>query len=164
MKRIYLLLSALLLVVFAMPSQAAWNIRQKDTGAAVWTDGNSVDVPTGPGAVFVAVSNVQNSITHFVVTHKPGKLKKVYAIANNGFATGSNNPVFNFLIAPADSAQYRPVSTGATLTMVTTSGLNSNLSFTTDLNIDIAQGGSIAVYTATTGIAPNGITFTIVIE
>ena len=108
MKRIYLLLSALLLVVFAMPSQAAWNLRQKDTGAAVWTDGNSVDVPTGPGAVFVAISNVQNSVTHFVVTHKPGKLKKVYAIANNGFATGSNNPVFNFRSARCRWWQCRP--------------------------------------------------------
>jgi hypothetical protein len=169
MKRI--LLTLLLLVAFALPSQAAWEVRQKDTGARTLIDSNSVEVPSSGGSLFIQLSSISTSMTHYVTTNSPGKLRKVYAVGNGAFTAGSNSPVFTFLIAEAATNKYKPLTTGTTgrLTMATTVGLPSSVTISDStpsdrMSIDVPQGGTIAIYTSTTGTLPSGATLTIVIE
>jgi hypothetical protein len=171
MKRLYLILVALLLVAIALPADAAWNIRQKDTGAAVWIDQNDVEIPVGPGVLHVQLTSLSSTITHYVVSHKKGKLKKVYGVGNGSFGTGSSSPVLHFLIAAAATNKYVPLTTGTTgrLTMATTVGLPSSVTMTDQtqynlMSLDVEQGGTIAIYAATPGTVTHGISLSIVIE
>ncbi len=166
MKRLIGLLALLLVACLATPSYAAWNIRQKDTGAAVLTDGNSVDVPLSGDTIIVQLSNLTVPGSTYVTTHHPGKIKKVYIVGSGKFGTGLSSPTFTFKATTgAGNAvnQFRAVSSGATLTMLTTAeGLASTLTFN-DVTNDVTQGSVIAIISSGSA-APFGATITIVIE
>jgi hypothetical protein len=158
-------------VAFALPSQAAWVLKQKDNGSAVYIDPQSVELPIGPAVLHVHVTSLSANITHYVVSHKKGRLKKVYAVANGTFTSLSNAPVYDFLIAAASTNAFVPLTSGSNhrLVLLTTSaGLATSLSVSEAagerITADVEQGGTIAIYTRTQGVVNNGVTFSIVIE
>ena len=147
MKR--LLLTLLLLVAFALPSEAAWNIRQKDTGGAVWTDQNSIDVPIGSAGLVVHITSIATLGTTYVTTNKPGKIRRIYVVGWD-FIAASSRPGFTFAIAAPLTNLFVPISAGAVLSMTTATGVPASLT-PSDVNIDVQQGGTIAIYNRGTG-------------
>ena len=165
MKR--LLLTLLLLVAFALPSEAAWNIRQKDTGGAVWIDQNSIEVPVGSGGIIVHLTSLGTPGTTYVTSNKSGKIRRIYAVAGP-FAASSTRPGLTFWIAAPLTNLFIPISAGAVLSMTTATGVPATLT-PSDSRIDIEQGGTIAIYSDGSGPTPGlnakiPATITIVIE
>ena len=168
MKRLYALLAALLLVSFALPAEAAWNIRQRGDGSAVLTDQNSVNVPLSGDTYVVPISSVGSVVTTFVAVHSPGRIRKIYIVGNGTFASASTAPTFTFKATTgANNAlnQFRAVSVGATLTMITTTpGVASSVS-PADSNNEVTQGSVIAIVAGAVSVSTGvGATITIVIE
>lgn len=168
MKKTFAALAGLLLVIaFAMPADAAsWNVRQKDTGARVLTDG-AVEVPDSGGVYVVPITNTISQITHYVVSHHAGKIKKIYAVNHLAFPSTSGAPTMTFSYSAGSTAAFTPISATHTLTMLTTSaGLSATLT-PADSFIDIQQGYVIAIKVGTSGTTVLGgvpATVTIVVE
>ena len=91
MKRIFYALFACLLL--AMPALAGQNVRQNDDGGAVWVDGDGNTMPVGDTGIVIYVDDFSEPLTNWVVTHRKGKIKKVYSVVNDGF---SGNIVLDF--------------------------------------------------------------------
>lgn len=171
MKKIYAALAGLLLMAFfAMPADAAsWNVRQKDTGARVLTDG-SVEVPDSGAVYVVPITNTINQITHYVVSHNAGKIKKIYAVNHLAYPTASGAPSLNFSYSDGTTAAFTPISAGSTtpsLTLVTTTAGRSATLTPADSRIDIQQGYVIAIKVIHSGTTVTGgvpATVTIVVE
>ncbi len=167
MKRLLGFVALLLVVCFATPSMAAWNVRQKDNGSATLIDGNSIEVPYSGQAYVVQITSVGSAQTYFVATHNPGRVRKIYVTSQGAFASGSAAPAYIFKASTGTAVanQFRPISVGATLTMITTSqGSVSSLS-PSDSNNEVAQGSVIAIVPSViTGTAGVSATFTIVVE
>lgn len=145
MKKFICFLAAL--VLFAMPANAGWNIKQKADGSAVWIDGDSVEVPVGDSGLVVQVSDVSTAATSFVVSHKKGKIKKIWVVNAHGdaFTANSEKPVFTFGVGAGSSATFTPISTGATISMTTaTIGFVDSVA-PLDVNVDVEQGYAISV-------------------
>jgi hypothetical protein len=164
MKRFYTSLVCLgLLVAFAMPAQASWNIRQKANGSTVWVDQNGIEVPTGDSGLVVYLSDLNIASTAFVATHKKGKIKKIYALAQGTHFTGSPSSVLTIGIGTGSSAGFTPISTGATVSVPTTAGLVGTAT-PNDVNVDVSQGYVISVATDGAGLGGGPAMITIVIE
>lgn len=122
MKRFLVALAGLLLLVAtSIPSDAAWNIRQKGSGGTVWTDG-SVEVPIGSNGVLVPVSSFQSSLTFFVPVHKAGNVIRTYIVNNRGFSGSVANPTFALSVGVGGAGVYTPISlseSSATFTLAT---------------------------------------------
>jgi hypothetical protein len=155
MKRLYALLAALLLVAFALPAEAAWNIRQKGTGGAVWTDQNSIDVPIGSAGMIVHITSLATLATTYVTTNKPGKLRRIYVVGHT-FVAESSRPGFTFQIAAPLTNYFIAISAGAVLSMTTATGVPASLT-PSDVNIDVQQGGTIAIYNRGTGSSSGNV-------
>ena len=163
MKRIYTSLVCLgLLVAFAMPAQASWNIRQKSNGSTVWTDG-SVEVPTGDTGLVVYMTDMRVAQTAFVASHKKGKIKKVYALPQAATAAGDPASVLTIGIGTGSSAAFTPISTGATISVATTPGIVSSVT-PNDVNVDVSQGYVISVASDGNGNGVVPLMVVIVIE
>ena len=149
MKRIYAFLVALLLAVsFSLPADAAWNIRQKGNGSAVWVDGNSIEVPVGSTGLVVPISAFATASTYFAVTHKPGRIKKFYVVNNTGFAAQSAAPGIKLGLSGGALGYFTPISAGAELTMTTSlyAGVPSNKStIDSSPDVTVSQGTVISV-------------------
>lgn len=146
MKKILSVLAGVgLLMAFAMPADASWNVRQKGSGATVWTDG-SVEVPVGDTGLVVPISNFANTATHFVVSHKAGLVKKIYVVTNNAFPTGSASPTLTFGYSGGTVAYFTPISATGTLTVTTAAfaGRSSSIA-PTNTNSRISQGDVISI-------------------
>jgi hypothetical protein len=150
------ILAFLLVMGLAIPAQAGWNIKQKDDGSTVWVDQDSIEVPVGDTGITVRLTDVSTASTEFVVSHKAGKIKKIYAVTNGNF-TGS--PVLSFGISGGSSAYFTPISAGGTLTMEAgTVGGVTTIS-PADSNVDVEQGYVISVSSdgASTGESPTSV-------
>ena len=90
MKRILIALFALCL---AMPALAGHNLRQQDSGGAVWVDPDGQTIPVGDTGIVVYVDDFGIEATHWIVTHKQGRVAKVYTVTNNSW---SGDTVLNF--------------------------------------------------------------------
>lgn len=164
MKRFFQALLALgLFMAFAMPVEASWNIRQKGSGAAVWTDGK-VEVPTGDSGLVVQMSDVTNISSGFVVSHKKGKLKKIYVVAQKAFTAGDAAPKLYFSIADGSTSYFQSISPGATITMTTNILGKADSVSPSDYRVDVAQGSVIAVTTDGAGASIIPATIIFVIE
>jgi hypothetical protein len=123
MKRFYQSLAGLLLLaLFALPAEAAWNIRQKGSGGAVWTDG-AVEVPVGSNGVLVPISTFQASATYFVPVHKSGNVVRMYVVNSHQWSGVVANPSFNVSVGSGTILAYTPISlseANATFTILTT--------------------------------------------
>jgi hypothetical protein len=145
MKRFTSILVCLgLLVAFAMPAQAAWNIRQKANGSTVWVDPAGIEVPVGSAGLVVYMTDMSTAQTVFVATHKKGKIKKVYALAQGAHGPNSNSSVLTIGIGTGASAAFTPISTGATISVPTTQGVVGSVS-PSDVNVNVSQGYVISV-------------------
>lgn len=165
MKKILSVLAGVgLFMAFAMPADASWNIRQKGNGSTVWTDG-TVEVPTGDTGLVVPISNFTNTVTHFTMTHKKGRVKKVYVINNVPFVAGSAAPTLEFGYSNGTVEYFTPISVGATLTMTTAAfgGRVSSIA-PTDSNVVVDQGNAISIAVSGTSVTGGGGTVLIVIE
>jgi hypothetical protein len=164
MKRFYTSLVCLgLLVAFAMPAQAAWNIRQKDNGSTVWVDPQGIEVPAGDSGLIVYLTDISTTQTAFVVSHKKGKIKKVYAIAQASHGPNSNASNLTISIGTGASAGFTPISHGATIAVPTTFGLSGSVS-PSDVNVDVSQGYVISIASDGAGNSVVPAIVTIVIE
>jgi hypothetical protein len=158
MKRLFL--AFLLVMGLAIPAQAGWNVRQNDDGSTVWVDQDSIAVPVGDTGITVRLTDVSTASTEFVVSHKSGKIKKVYATTNGNF---TSSPVLTISIGSGSSATFTPVSQhccgGGTLTMEA-SPVGGVTSITlSDSAIDIEQGEVISVSSdgGSTGQSPASV-------
>jgi hypothetical protein len=164
MKRFTSILVCLgLLVAFAMPAQAAWNIRQKANGSTVWVDPAGIEVPVGSAGITVHLTDLNIASTAFVAVHKKGKIKKVYALAQGTHFTGSPSSVLTIGIGTGLSAAFTPISTGATVSVPTTAGVVGTAT-PNDVNVNVSQGYVISVATDGAGLGGGPATVTIVIE
>ena len=169
MKR--LLVALLGLALSSLAAQARWEIQQKGTGAAVWKSGDGVEYPTGPGMLLVELTSLATPGTTYVVTHKPGKVKKIYAVASGTFATGATAPALTFHVSAGTTSLFKPISRGlgASLSMVTTYAGAVGSVTPSDIDINVVQGGVIAIYSNGSGANPGTNTLlrgfiTIIIE
>jgi hypothetical protein len=144
-----------------LPADAAWNLRQRGDGTAVWTNERSIDIPIGSGGVVIPVSNFSNSITYYFVAHKPGFVRRVYAVNNIAWNTITNAPRVQIGYSRGDTAAFTPISVGtgnfiATLTMLTAAfeGRRTLLDITGSLN-PISQGNVIGVSVNVVGPSGN---------
>lgn len=117
-KLLSVLLGLGLMAVLSVPSQASWNVRQKGNGSTVWTDGR-VEVPVGTSGIVLPITNFAQSATYFVVTNKPGRVRRIYAVNNQSFPTGSASPTVFLSYSTGATAAFTPISAGGTLTMTT---------------------------------------------
>ncbi len=146
MKKFFAVLAGALALALAVPAEASWNIRQKGSGATVWTDG-SVEVPTGDTGLVVKITDVGTAGTHFVVSHKKGTIVKVYGVSNGSTGATPSNLIFK--IGDGSNNTFTPVS-ALSLALTTASGRKS--SATTTLNpggvtrTNVDQGDVIAIY------------------
>lgn len=149
------LLAAILIALFAMPALAGQNVRQNDDGGAVWVDGDGNTVPVGDTGIVIYIDDFGQATTQWVVTHKQGKVKKVYAIVNSGF-TGDTEldfglrpsgiaEEFNSVISPGNAAGVLGVTLG-----LTASGADGGETFTLDLsdgtNTSVTPGYGIYIH------------------
>jgi hypothetical protein len=145
MKRLFKVLVACgLFMAFAMPAQAAWNIRQKDNGSTVWVDPAGIEVPVGSAGLVVYMTDMSTTQTAFVATHKKGKIKKIYALAQAAHGPNSNSSVLTIGIGTGLSAAFTPISTGATVSVPTTQGVVGTAT-PSDVNVNVDQGYVISV-------------------
>jgi hypothetical protein len=142
--------AVLLAVLFAVsPAYAGSNIKQKDTGATVWSDQNSIDVPIGSSGLVVGISDLATSATVFVVTHKPGRVIKAYVVRNRAADAASDSSILTVYIAKflTSTTQFTPISIGAELTTATPhDGAISSMS-PAYTGVEAKQGSVIAVHT-----------------
>jgi hypothetical protein len=153
-----------LFMAFAMPAQANWNIRQKDNGSTVWVNPQGIEVPTGDSGLVVTLTDLNIAQTAFVVSHKKGKIKKVYAVQQGTAFTGSPSAVLTIGIGNGTSAGFTPISpVGATISVPTTAGLVGSAT-PWDVNVDVSQGYVISVATDGASLGGGPAVVTIVIE
>jgi len=136
-----LALGCLLLAVPSLAIAGNWNIQQKDTGT-VWNDGDSNTVPVGDTGLAVLITNISEASTHFVVSHKKGRIAKVYATLKS--AISGTDPTIGLFIAGATSTtQFLQVSAPAIVTLDTTnSAAGSSFNGTPASDQSPASGGA----------------------
>ena len=125
-------LIALFALCLAMPALAGQNVRQTDDGGAVWVDGNGNTVPVGDTGIIVNIEDFGAAVTKWVVTHKAGKIKKIYSIVDGAF-TGDTALDFGTRVAGLGEA------TTSTITPVA----NSTPGHTLDLTASGSKGGDV---------------------
>lgn len=152
-----------LMLAFAMPAQASWNIRQKDNGSAVWQDHTGIQVPTGDSGLVVYMTDMRVAVTAFVASHKKGKIKKVYALPQAVTAANENASVLTIGIGNGTTAAFTPISAGATISVATALGIVSSVE-PHDVNVDVSQGYVISVASNGTGDGVVPLMVVIVIE
>jgi hypothetical protein len=145
--RIFAVLMAALLLV-AGPAYAGSNIKQKASGATVWIDQNSIEVPVGDSGLVVEISDYSTAATAAVVSHKAGKIVKVYATRTGRAANAASaSSTLTISIGDGSTATFTPISAGATISTATGFvGAKASVS-PADSNVDVSQGDVITVYT-----------------
>jgi len=149
--------------LFGSVAEAGSNIKQKGSGATVWQDNNGNEVPVGDSGLTVTLDAVSTAGTTYVVSHKAGKIVKIYAVEQGTYTAQSD--VFALTFAIGSDGQFAPISAGATLTMSATSGGTVDSISPSDSAVDVSAGEAIAIISdgGSTGAAVQGVV-TIVIE
>lgn len=160
MRRLFYALIGIVLVVGI--ANAGWNLRQKSDGSTVWTNEDSVDVPVGDSGLTVSISDLSTAGSWYVVSHKAGKIKKIYAVAYS--ALSWSPAVLSFHVSPfSDGASAQPstaggphpISTGATISLPASVGAGNVVSVSPALDdppkdssvVDVGQGDLLIVHT-----------------
>lgn len=168
MKKFILGLALMLLMALQAPADAAnWNVKQKDTGAAVWEESTkSTQVPVGDSGLTVLLENVSSASTAYVVSHKTGNIVKIWSVAHG--ATTVDNASLSFYVVESNGVHTQVSGSGGTITIAGTgsAGDIDSITFTpgTTPNIAITQGQAIAVVTDGGSTTDVDATITIVIE
>ncbi len=170
MKRLALLL--VMALAFAVPSQAGWNIHQKDTGAAVWQNGDGDQVPVGDSGLTVLLEDVSTASTAYVVSHKSGNIVKIYSVMH-GILTIADAALDFGVVSGSSASVVTQVSGGVTLTLATTgpAGEVDSIAFRPNgtganatSNLTVNQGDAIYIHTDGASTTDVDATITIVIE
>jgi hypothetical protein len=145
-------------------ADAAWNTRQNQDGSAVWVNENSKTVPVGDSGLTVDLTDISTASTTYVVTHKPGKIKKIYSTIHAAL-TGPANALIDASIKVGGTT-WTAVGSSTTNMTVTWSGsaVGDVDSFTPDANNSVAQGEVIAIHTDGGTTNTSRATITIIIE
>jgi len=173
MRKLIYLLAALFLM--SLPAQAGWNIKQNEDGSAVWIDGDSIEVPIGDSGIVVFMTDVGQAATSYVVSHKKGTIKKVYAVTGplnrpSDGSSGDSAASITLGISAGSNGYFTPISAGSTLTLLTTPvGAATSIEPNTTVLLNnepflVEQGYVISIESDGTGNEGNAATITIVIE
>lgn len=131
----------LLLAVPSLAFAGSWNVQQKDSGT-VWLDGDGNSVPVGDTGIALTITNVGTASTHFVVSHKAGRIAKVYATVKDAITTADGN-LDVFVSTAARSTQFTQVSAANLVTLdVTNSAAGDTFSGTPASDQSPASGGA----------------------
>lgn len=136
-------LTAIFAVGFLMVAGAAhagWNIKQNDDGSTVWADDNGNTVPVGNGGVVVAVTNFSEAQTQYVVSHKDGKVAKVY-VTGRGVDSGTTTVGVQY---SSGSGVFEELTTDTVSYAFTTDG-DSNSMVVTDNIVSVTSGSVIGI-------------------
>lgn len=172
MKRYVWMLVALLLAVFAVPAQARWDIRQKDTGGAVWSDGTYEAFIGGP--IVTVVTGINVPLSNFVVSHARGKIKRIYAtpMVSQGAGTITSTLTFKVLrmvtanFVPITNGNFTAVSAASIVLPVTQGSVGTVAPAWTGVGrtqVEVLPGDVIAIISNGSGTATNA-TVTILLE
>ena len=155
---------ALALLLIAGTAAASWNLRQTDEGGVVIINGDSVTSPLGGGVITVELDNVSTASTAYIVTHRPGKIKKAYVVIHSAITSASPSITLHLQDTTTPS-QYTQVSNpagGAVQPGDAPAGSSGSNTFT-NAN-DVSQGQVIAVVTDGGSTNTSRGTITLVIE
>jgi hypothetical protein len=136
-------LTAIFAVAFLMVSGSAyagWNIKQNDDGSTVWADDNGNTVPVGNGGVVVAVTNFAEAQTQYVVSHKDGKVTKVY-VTGRGVDSGTTTVGLQY---SSGTGVFEELTTDTVAYSFTADG-NSNSLVVTDNLVSVTSGSVIGI-------------------
>ena len=162
-------LIAALLMLVPVSAMAGWNIKQNADGSTSWVNENGDTLPVGGfGALVVTLTDLSTAATRYIVSPRPGRIKKVYGVAeDSSFGSGSNASTIRIMRQITDAVnQFTPVSVLAGEMTIPTANAVDVTSVDVVENADntVAAGQLIAIVTdgASTGAVPG--TITIVIE
>ena len=167
----FIFMGLLALVLTTGTAHAGWTITQQDNGSTVWTDDNGETVPVGNDGVQIHITDLSSAATVFAISHKDGKITKVYLLNHAAFSSNSNASDISIGIGSGYVAgTFTPISLGAAadsedhITVVTTvAGFLSTFT-PADSAVDISQGGVISVRTDGDGTGTVAATVIIIIE
>jgi hypothetical protein len=144
-------------------ADAAWNTRQNPDGSAVWVNENSKTVPVGDSGLTVDLTDISTASTTYVVTHKPGRIKKIYSTIH-GVITGANSLIDASI--KVGGTTWTAVGSSTTNMTVAWSGSAAGDvdSYAPDASNSVAQGEVIAIHTDGGSTNTVRATITIVIE
>ena len=175
-----LLLAFLGIGLITSVAWAAQNLKQKDTGAAVFEDTRTIapynQAPAGDSGLTVHVTDFSDPMTTFVVSGKSGFIRKIFLVANGN--SGPSTTTVNFYVenTQANTNQFRLVSSGVatgypftTIQIKTSSfgGWVSSITFPPYIRSRsnwVTQGSVIGVQSDGAGTSVVSGTVTIVIE
>jgi hypothetical protein len=155
---------AAVLVCMAGTAMANWNLRQQADGGTVWINGQSVTVPVGGGIITVELDDVSTASTAYIVTHRPGLIKKAYLVIHSAITSASPS-ITVFLQSTSDKTQYTQVSNpsgAAVQPSDAPAGSSGSVTFTNTNTV--SQGQVIAVVTDGGSTNTSRGTITLVIE
>lgn len=157
------LLAAFVVLLSASVAHAGWNIRQQSDGSTVWVDDNGKTIPVGDPGQTVQITDVSTASTAFVVSHRDGKIRKVYAVSN---ATTTGTAALSVGIGGDGSGTFTPISLtntdSASHISIAAGAAGIVYSYTpADVAVAVSQGGVISV--STDGGSTNTAVGTVVI-
>ncbi len=161
MKRFLFVIALLLVPTLAL---AGSNIKQKDTGATVWEDHDGNQVPVGNPGLTVLLENVSTASTAYVVSHKAGKITKVYSVLFGAITTA--NAILDIWIANSTTPtlfDLVTLSTPMTLAWSGSAAGDIDTAAPTGANT-VTQGQAIAIHTDGGSTDDIDAVITIVIE
>lgn len=144
------LLAAFAVLLSVSVAHAGWNIQQQSDGSTVWVDDEGNKIPVGDPGHTVHITDLSTAATAFVVSHRDGKIKKVYAIGS-GTTTGTAGISVGIGTGVTGTA-YTPISltsAGSAAHIEIVAGVGGVLYTYTpaDVNVDVNQGEVISVST-----------------
>lgn len=100
MRKLLAILGALAIFGGISVAEAGWNIKQKDTGTAVWTDGNDRALVGSGGIINVYFADISTLLTQYIVSTRKGRIVAVRGVTfspGNGALGGDST--FTFLLS-----------------------------------------------------------------
>ncbi len=158
------LLLTLFVLLLPFAAYAGSNIKQKDTGATVWEDHDGKQVPVGDSGLTVLLENVSSASTAYIVTHKAGKIVKVYSVLF-GQITAANAAVDVHIANSTTPTTFNLVTPGGTLTLAWSGSAAGDIDTASPTALNtVTQGQTIAVHTDGSSTTDIDAVITIVIE
>ena len=140
------LLRGLVVLLLAVGvAHAAWNIKQKDDGTAVWESPVNLDeAPIGTTFLYVHIADLSSAATGFVVSPVTGDIQEIYLVADTAITIAT--AIIQALIAVP--ATHQPIAVGTSgpqFTPVSADGGTFNLTPTEDV---LATGVTVPAHAA----------------
>lgn len=158
------LIAAVVVLSVSFMAVAGSNIKQKDTGATVWEDQDGKQVPVGTPGLTILLENVSSASTAYVVTHKAGKIVKVYSVLF-GQITAADAAVDIFIANAASPTFFDLVTPSATLTLSWVGSAAGDIDTISPTAANaVSQGQTLAVHTDGASTTDIDAIITIIIE